>query len=1305
MKSTMLGAMALLTLIGALFVMQSTESNTPTADAATGSIQALNVGTCLATDAAAFKDEDDECKLFNDESGTDNDWEVRDKIVEVSTLYATYAHDPKTASDEPRAILEDSDLLKISITDLGRDKRTGVLIRGASGPVSIGNDDTAGTLGKVIRDNLTKETPDLHFNADASDNIVYSSHEDGNDGITLYRGGDNGGTLGKSIISSSGTFTLNFARSGTDSNNNNAPFKFSPGDFDVEGGAIVRFYGCEVNDTPLPSPTSCTAGTSMLLGDDRLEVDEDRSNGEASSDTAPWLVVRASVPDGKDFVIEAIYYQTSEAEELNGDERYHNCEKNGSNTRVYEGDNNIWRCDNPSTSQLEIDFAKERGTDRVYYTDDERSDNRELLVRASSDGDVRSVNLKLKETELFSGVYEGYLRLTDSNGDGSATTDNSATTDIDETARMDWGLDVLGRTPNHEKANPPRLGVESGPVTIEYRDSDGSRQTLRIEIDNRPPTIAVENPANGTSSDDQSPDFSGTLEDAESGLVDKSFRLVVDNVIDGSDGKNDDYVLDGRGPDAKGVEGTGTDGNGKVTHVGQYSGYSDDAATFGIVKAGNLYKLGDDSCDNANNCYIEAERHDDGANRGRFDDNVRLDLQDTKGDNSRDVDTRDKEFEVDFQAFVLDMAGNIGFSDADPVNPRFINALGEDKNTDRGPENKGKQHNILGYYSAHIITLDEKDPVIDTERSVTGFYGRVNDKNVADRFGIMVVFDGPIAASSVSTNTFWVRLDDGSTAEIVDVDVESKYVFLKLASELASDATPILDIANDEKVEDMAGNETFGKEVSEFELKDGISPRLTVTLNGGSGSGTGQEGPEQLTKDKMTVHVSSDEALQSAPRIIVVCESLRWNQDADEMEEENEVDSRHDINDFIAKLSGSLSGKPKYLDYPVTTKPRTSNTKAAGDTYKYTCGYDEDDDNFSDEIGLQGLEVSSISRPGENWEYTWQNQAGNRMLKDGVLTAIAFARDRSRYAGSDGDVENWGSASAEFTLDTELKSPLTSAGGDLQPNDGDTIKEERPFILIEFNESTTVTLESVELDDVEIKQDFEEPQDNRFIYWPVSISQDDHEVEVVASDAAGNEVSFEYDFAVEARGDFVINLLAGWNAVSVPADPVDTAIQAVFTDAAIKTVIGWDTQGWRIAVRRDGVWESNQMFGALNDIRAKYGYWVKSDNFVRQPLALRGPVSRGASGSPIPIGIDTVDRWNFVGVIDQDGDQTEGDDFGTTLQDSQNNPITASEYLGSKYVRAYTWNATFSRFDVLRPSDPMTIGDGVWVYYEGGIAP
>ena len=205
----------------------------------------------------------------------------------------------------------------------------------------------------------------------------------------------------------------------------------------------------------------------------------------------------------------------------------------------------------------------------------------------------------------------------------------------------------------------------------------------------------------------------------------------------------------------------------------------------------------------------------------------------------------------------------------------------------------------------------------------------------------------------------------------------------------------------------------------------------------------------------------------------------------------------------------------------------------------------------------------------------------------------------------------------------------------------------------------------------------------------------------------GNGVDFDFEFESVRRGDFVINLVTGWNAISMPADPVVSDIDAVFTNPAIQAVIGWDTEGWRVAVRRNApVWESNDEFGTLPTIRARYGYWVKSSTFVVQRVALRGTLQRGGGVVPNLIDIPTETGWNFVGVVDADADQTE-DHFGTTLLDSQNTPVRADEYLGPEYVRAYTWDGTFNRFDVLRPNDTMTIGDGVWVYYSDGtgIAP
>ena len=283
---------------------------------------------------------------------------------------------------------------------------------------------------------------------------------------------------------------------------------------------------------------------------------------------------------------------------------------------------------------------------------------------------------------------------------------------------------------------------------------------------------------------------------------------------------------------------------------------------------------------------------------------------------------------------------------------------------------------------------------------------------------------------------------------------------------------------------------------------------------------------------------------------------------------------------------------------------------------RYMCGSGDDATLF------QFQEVQGNARPGEVWEFEWSNsRSASGRLDDGRLRVVAFAQDRSRHVRSDkaGEyVQSWGSDSATFRLDTTFESPLKPSGGNVHPNDASEISEPRPFIIIEFAESTIVTLDSVTLDGVEIADEFQSPDVNRFVYWPLSMARGEHEIEVEATDAAGNSVEFDFKFESTQRGDFVLNFVTGWNAISLPADPIDTHIDAVFTDPAIQAVVGWDTEGWRVAIRRDGVWESNEMFGTLPSVRARYGYWVKSSSFVSQRVALAGsglPCGGGGAGA------------------------------------------------------------------------------------------
>ena len=563
--------------------------------------------------------------------------------------------------------------------------------------------------------------------------------------------------------------------------------------------------------------------------------------------------------------------------------------------------------------------------------------------------------------------------------------------------------------------------------------------------------------------------------------------------------------------------------------------------------------------------------------------------------------------------------------------------------------------------------------------SVTGYFG-LDDEGVpiVDRHGIMLVFDGAIAAETVSVATFDVFHDENSQAEVVDVLVDGAYVFLKLMEELASDATPILMIAEGEEVEDLAGNSTNRRKLGAIRIKDGIAPKLTVTLIGGSGTGTGAESPIRLTNKTIDIRITSDEPLQGAPWIVVACSELSW------MEKSSDGEIKRDIDDFIANRNGPFPRKPS----------------ESADTV-FTCGYDDDGDGEDDVF--EPTELIAHSRPGDVWEYTWQNLSGvATRLQDGELAVVAFGRDRSRYERYGEAVSNWATAIGEFGLDTQFDGLGVPDGVKVFPEDGSKIDESRPFILIEFSETSAVSLNSVLLDGEEVADAFSESDPNHFVYWPsFCLDQGKHVVVVDASDAAGNSLKLDFEFETTLRcDDFILQLATGYNLISLPADPLDPSIDAVFTDPLIETIMTFDpsvtTAPWSMAVRIEGQWETLNPGRPLIKIRQNRGYWVESSGFVVQSVGLH---KYGTRPAVEPSSVMSK-GWHLVGVVDSAGNQTQNN-FGEILKDQAGDAVSAGDYLGG-YAQAYTWDTIFGRLDILQPNDTLTIGDGIWVHYGEG---
>ena len=460
LSSRILTALAVLILAVAVVAVRGGSSGT--VEAATGTIDVLNVGTCYTTNSDVFAV--GEC-----DDGDGNAYNVtgRDTISEVGTVYATYSHDPKTAADDPRGILTNSDLIKVSIQDTGRDKRTPVVlpVDGASSELTAADFakitavfKNIGTAADDDRDADATADPPIEAitdtariingepvpanivatRADASGTIV-SYHLAGNvmrwdDDATaansigaLDPGVENGLRV---IVAEDTTTTPNIAQP-----------DYLP--MDAGDNAVIRFFGYLCTSDTATVASSITANDTcedtdednsgfMDLSGSSLVLDEDRGSGRAEGDVtdasavAPWLNVQVNKPSNGVVVLQYIVYNTSERETLVG----------GKKSGDY-GD---------GTDQIDESVPD--------FTKSETDGDSALSVKIKSDGDASEQNLWLYETGRFTGRYEGYARLTDADGDGPDVAGGDTFSN--------WGLDV-GAATGYMSDKAAVIGVESGP--------------------------------------------------------------------------------------------------------------------------------------------------------------------------------------------------------------------------------------------------------------------------------------------------------------------------------------------------------------------------------------------------------------------------------------------------------------------------------------------------------------------------------------------------------------------------------------------------------------------------------------------------------------------------------------------------------------------------------------------------------------------------------------------------------------------------------------------------------------------------
>ena len=238
--------------------------------------------------------------------------------------------------------------------------------------------------------------------------------------------------------------------------------------------------------------------------------------------------------------------------------------------------------------------------------------------------------------------------------------------------------------------------------------------------------------------------------------------------------------------------------------------------------------------------------------------------------------------------------------------------------------------------------------------------------------------------------------------------------------------------------------------------------------------------------------------------------------------------------------------------------------------------------SLDDDVSIEGADgVEDEGIPGSMvTEIDWES---------GKVTLQLTYSDKGTTLEDDDELEaTYTYVAAEQTIEVDLAAPTAT----FMP-DGDT-QSARPFIRIQWDEREyagdthkTVTVTSATLtgpDDFEMvlvddETDLLSTSDwELYSYLPESdLALGEYTITAIGRDEAGNVSEPQSDkFKVVARPPVSIPLNLGWNLVSLPAEPANSAIDAVINVDEVTQVLSYDPTvegGWLAAVRVNGAFE------------------------------------------------------------------------------------------------------------------------------------
>ena len=869
-------------------------------------------------------------------------------------------------------------------------------------------------------------------------------------------------------------------------------------------------------------------------------------------------------------------------------------------------------------------------------------------------------------------------------------------------------------------------------ITVQYQDlTDNSSSTTAtagtkikesVTVDVSAPSPVVSTPSSGTSFKDRQPTFTGSVTDIGSGLDVSTASLYIDMLGDtAADGLTDAITTTNLAGAWLGAAGTvnlqdrydamGVTLDNSTTMIDGVT-----SITWTVATSANI-PCSTGTADGTNEAGIVntgASTHTNFA--GAISCNAALSTPDVV---------------VDYMLSATDIAGNRGFSDSISTDTDSV-AVGD----------------------PYTLNIDELKPTLVAGSTQTSTYYNAGTyaEKTDDSTKIRVAFDDEIGTATASS--FEVTTDAGSVLTPLSVEIGPKgtdangasfdfrkNVYLTLPAALPANDTPKVKLVGD--VADLAGNTTKSGNVPG--AIDKIKPSLTLVLSGGSGTGTAgtSNDSDSLTKSSMTMTITTDEVLASPPTVYVYEETYgtgatyaAHGSDSDlnnlaaggsvqvTLSNQTIIDTDKDgsfIDELVLSSGASEGASAAHLvnlavtaasnsgeDALVTVKNNNSVALPddAGDKVIVSGNYNTGNGGVtasSFTVTHEGL-VTAVAQDSKTYTATFSGSAFSDAAANDSKAIVVSATDASTSpnTGTVGTRDQGSASVYKFRLDKT--APVLKNDPDGDGTVGSTTTLPRPYVIFEFTDNSNVTVVSASFGGDDVVASLATTNNKKYFMVPSDdLTAKTYVVKAKGTDLAGNKgAEGSYNLKVTSRKDYKATILAGWNLMSFPSDPVSNDVGSVFSNTGIDQVVGYDAMSkgspWHVATKDAA---SGTYSGSLSTISAGNGYWVHSDEFSSQSVSLTGPEGPSASAPPSIPAIELATGWNLIGVVDSTKALTqanEGDQY-------KQNVDYLGANAGSSVTKAYeydTSNLTWVSVNIAGAADTdaaaVNIGEAFWVF-------